>query len=236
MTLATAWSNVPDSAAAFGAAYGRLCERLAAPPDLLVLHYGEGHDPAVLSALLAGLPASVRPIGGSSSHGVMTEEGVFPGASALGLLGLRSAGSRFGVGFRDKRDDPRAAAADAVLAALDEAGRPGELPDLVILSVSPGGEEEALSGIADILGEKVPVFGGTAGDDGSTGRWSVLSRHGHGADSLAVAVVFADFPMSRAFQGGCVPSRFSGTVTETDGPRVIRRIDGQPAAEVYAAW
>ncbi len=207
MTLATAWSDIPDSAAAFGAAYGRLCERLAAPPDLLVLHYGEGHDPAVLSALLAGLPASVRPIGGSSSHGVMTEEGVFPGASALGLLGLRSAGSRFGVGFRDKRDDPRAAATEAVLAALDEAGRPGELPDLVILSGTPNGEEGALSGIADVLGDKVPVFGAPP----ETTAAPVVERPvapRNGADSLAVAVVSPN-SLEPRLPGRLRASRFS---------------------------
>jgi hypothetical protein len=236
MPVATAWSDGKDTAAAFDAAYLRLCERLAGAPDFVALSYAEGHDPVRLSAAAAACPKGVRLIGASTSRGLMTEEGSFLGPTVLGMLGIRSAGSRFGVGLCDKGAAPRAAAAQAILAALDDAGRPGEMPDLVVMSATPGGEEAALTGIADVLGPSVPVVGGTAGDDAGTGNWSVLSRRGSGRDAVAVAVLFADFPVSHAFQGGGVVSRFSGEVTETDGPRVIRRIDGRPAVEVYAAW
>ncbi len=239
MSVASAWSDAPDSAVAFAAAYGRLCERLMAPPDFLVVSHAEGHDPAALASAADALPAEVRVIGTSTSHGLMTEEGVFLGPTVLGMLGIRSEGGRFGTDFRDKRGDPRAAAAAAVLAAIDDAGRSGELPGLVLLAATPGGEDAALAGIADVLGPKVPVVGGTAADDGHAGgkgKWSVLTRRGHGRDAVAVAVVFADFPLTSAFQGGGVPSRFSGEVTEVEGARMIRGIDGRPAAEVYASW
>ncbi len=229
MSVATAWSDDRDSAAA----YGRLRDRLSGDPDFLILYYTEDHDPAALRAGLSGLPVASRMLGGSTSRSLMTEEGVFLDVPVIGMMGVRSEGARFGVALCKKSSDSRAT---AVLAALDDAGRPGEVPDLLILCSTPGGEEEALSGLVDVLGESMPVFGGSTGDNDSAGRWSVFTRDDGGRDALTVAVVFADFTINCVFQGGCVPSRFGGVVTETDGARAILRIDGQPTADVYTAW
>ncbi|WP_337997392.1 FIST signal transduction protein [Oleispirillum naphthae] len=236
MTLATACSAEKDTAAAFDAAYRVLRDRMTGDPDILFAHFTEDHDAAALARGFAALPAAVRVHGGTSCRGLMTEEGVCLDGPALGLLGLRLAATRFGTAFAEKTDDPRAAARAAVHAALADAGRPGEVPDLVLLTAAPGGEEAVLAGIADVLGAAVPVCGGSAADDDGTGNWWVAARAGGSRTGLALTVIFTGVAMSRAFHGGCAPSRFSGVVTATDGPRVISRIDGAPAAEVYEAW
>ncbi|MGE4526896.1 MAG: FIST signal transduction protein [Rhodospirillaceae bacterium] len=236
MTLATACSAEKDTAAAFDAAYRLLRDRMTGDPDIIFAHFTEDHDAAALARSFDALPAAVRVHAGSSCRGLMTEEGVCLDGSALGLLGLRLAATRFGTAFVEKTDDPRAAARGAVHAALADAGRPGEVPDLVLLTAAPGGEEAVLAGIADVLGAEVPVCGGSAADNASAGNWWVASRAGGSASGLALTVIFSDVAMSRAFQGGCAPSRFSGVITATDGPRTISRIDGIPAAEVYETW
>lgn len=236
MTLATACSELKDTAAAFDAAYRLLRGRMAGDPDILFAHFTETHDPAALARCFAALPDTVRVHGGTSTIGLISDEGVYLGGWALGLLGLRFAETRFGTAFAEKTDDPRAAAQGAVHAALADAGRPGEVPDLVLLTAAPGGEGEVLAGIADVLGAAVPVCGGSAADDDGSGNWWVTTRGGGSRTGLALTVIFTDVPMSRAFQGGCAPSRFSGVITATDGPRVISRIDGIPAAEVYETW
>lgn len=237
MTIATAWSNQAEAAVAFEAAYDRIRSRLGGDPSLLVLRYTEDYDPEDLRAALAALPSAVRAYGGSTCRGVITEEGLHLGGPILGMLGVAEADSRFGVATRPKFGDPRAAAAAAVRAALDDAGRPGELPDLVLLSISPGGEESALAGIADVVGSNVPVFGDSAADNGNgENRWSVLSREAAETDGVSVVAIFAAFPLSRAHRVGYAPTALRGVVTEMAAPRVISRIDGRPAAEVYDAW
>jgi len=236
MALATACSTERDTASAFDAAYRRLRDGMAGDPDILFVYFTEDHDVGTLTRRFAALPPMVRVQGGTSCRGLMTESTICRGGPALGLLGVRTSGIRFGTVFAEVGSDPRAAAHDAVLAALTDAGRVGEVPDLILLTATPGGEETILAGIAEVVGAEVPVFGGTVADDHGGGNWWVATRSGGGRSGFVLTVVFADMPISRAFQGGCAPSRFSGVITETDGPRVILRIDDAPAAEVYENW
>ncbi|MBN2752547.1 MAG: FIST C-terminal domain-containing protein [Rhodospirillaceae bacterium] len=236
MTLATACSEIKDTVTAFETAYGCLCGRMDGDPDLLFLYFTEDHDPTALADALGALPPFVRVHGGTSCRGLMTEEALFLDNTAMGMMGMRFPGACFGTALQDKGADSRAAARDAVQAALMDAGRPGELPDLVLLAIAPSGEEDAIAGIADVLGSHVPVFGGSVADNASIGHWCVVTRHAQGRESLVVTVVFSDVPMSRSLRGSYAPSPLCGTVTAMDGPRVILRIDDVAADKVYAAW
>jgi hypothetical protein len=153
------------------------------------------------------------------------------------MMGVGPRGVRCGTALVPKGDDPRAAAVAAVHAALADADRAGEIPDLVLLCGTVGGEEDCLAGIAEVLGARVPVFGATAGGVArDTGSSRVLVRGAEQAEALAIAVVFSAQPVSRAFHAGCVPTRFTGVAGGCEERRVVRRIGDAPAAAVYAEW
>lgn len=246
MAVATACSVLADSAAAFAETYDRVHERLGGDPDLLLLYHTTEHDGAALRAATGALPPGVRVMGSTTCFGLLSEEGTFIGTHVLGLLGLRTPGISAGAGLAAKGADPAAAARRALLAALDEADRPGETPDLVLLSSTAGDEEAVLAGIASVVGPAVPVWGGTAGgprlggascgDDLGRVFGRVAVRGADATDAVALAAVFAPTPIARSFHNGCVPTAFSGAITATDAPRVIRSIDGEQAADVYSRW
>jgi hypothetical protein len=92
-----------------------------------------------------------------------------------------------------------------------------------------------LEGITEVLGEKVPLVGGSAADNDISGRWTVFCG-GH-AFARGAAVLVCDWPWKIAvnYQGGYLASQHMGVVTRAEGRRIFT-INGSPAAEVYGAW
>jgi hypothetical protein len=237
MTVATACSDLADTAGAIAAAYRALRQDLGGEPDLVVLYHTLHHSADAVAEATAGLPRGVRVHGGTTFRGLLSDTGVYVGGPVIGLMGIGTREIRCGTALAAKGDDPRTAAIAAVHAALADAGRQGEVPDLVLLCGTVGGEEETLAGIASVLGARVPVFGATAGGvarDVASSR--VLVRGREQAEALAIAVVFSAQPISRAFHAGCVPTHFAGIANLCEGRRVVHRIGGASAAEVYADW
>ncbi len=141
----------------------------------------------------------------------------------------------FGTGCQPLGDDPRQAAQIAAKSALQSADRPGEAPELIWLSTSPGREEEVLQGIIDIVGEDVPIIGGSAADNSVAGNWYMFDKEHTFTDGILVTMLFPSTGISFAYQNGYAPTENSGVVTKTDG-RQLLEIDSRPATEVYAEW
>ena len=237
MTVVTAFSDLADTVGAIATAYDGVRDRLGGDPDLLVLYHTLHHSADAVAEATARLPANVRVHGGTTFRGLLSDAGVHVVGPVIGMMGVGTRGVRCGTAIMAKGDDPRGAAVAAVHAALADADRSGEIPDLVLLCGTVGGEEECLAGIASVLGARVPVFGATAGGvacDLATSR--VLVRGAERAEAIAVAVVFSSHPVSRAFHAGCVPTHFADIANGCEGPRVVHRIGGAPAADVYAKW
>jgi len=151
------------------------------------------------------------------------------------MLGVHDPDGSFGVGASMIHDDPGEAARSAVLAALKDAGRPGEVPAFVLMSSAPGHEEALLRGIASVVGPDVPVAGGSSADDNVGGTWKQFANGEVYGSAVAVAVLFPSTEMMFAFHSGYQPTNVSGTVTKVRD-RVICEIDGRPAGEVYNEW
>lgn len=236
MNIATSWSTATGSRAAFDQAMARLIDKMGGIPGYLLIYFTEAYPAGELHAALATLPPAVKVQGCSSCRGVMTEEGMH-GADgrALALLGIRDEGGAYGVGAAALAGDPRAAARAALEAALVDSGRPGEMPDMVWLNAAPGCEEAVLQGICDVVGRKVPVLGGSAGDDRVAGNWRLLTRRGAAADAVAVSVMMPALRLASSFQSGYLPTARGGRVSSASG-HVVHAIDGRPAAEVYREW
>lgn len=234
--IATSWSTAPDAKSAFEQALAVLLGKIEGYPSLLFVYFTELYPAEAILAALDFLPLEVKVHACTSCQGVMTEDGVHgEDGRALALFGIRDGDGAYGVGKSAKADTPRAAAGAALLLALADAGRLGELPDLIWLNAAPGHEEQVLLGIQDVVGIDIPIIGGSAADNGVAGRWQLLTRHGVDNDAVVVSVMFPSCRTACSFQSGYVPSGRRGIATSVSG-RVVHEIDHRPAAEVYNHW
>jgi hypothetical protein len=205
------------------------------PPDFLALHFAATlpAEAVRLAALATLAPRTLH--GCTSCLGAMSAEGARVDGRAAGAFAIWDEHGSFGTGAADLGDDPRAAARAAMLAALLDAGRPGEAPDLIWLTAAPGTEEAVLAGICDVVGEDAPVLGGSSADNEVTGDWAQLDRAAARRRGVVVSALFPSGPVACAFRNVHAPTLLCGIATRAEG-RLLREIDGKPAAEVYRAW
>ena len=241
MRIADAAARHHATETALAEAAGALDAQLASagPPGLILAYADARHDPAQLAAGLAQRFPQAAVIGGSSCLGVMTSAGFAAAAGddapTLGLLGLADPAGAFGAAIVALGADPRRAAAEAAEAALLQAQRPNETPGLVWVCAAPGHEEEVLAGIAEVVGPRVPVLGGSSADNAVAGDWWQIGGGAALRGGVAVAVLFPTTRIGHAFQSGYEPAGPAGRVTAARG-RTLLSIDGAPAAEVYHRW
>lgn len=126
-------------------------------------------------------------------------------------------------------------AARTVQAAIHQAGRHGELPALIWCMQAPGFEEQIIAGIQQVVGDQVPILGGSAADDAVQGLWCQFDGHQLASDLLVIAVLYPTVPISSYFSSGYSTQPYSGTVTAVNGRR-IEQIDHQNALHVYNGW
>lgn len=238
-TAATHVSTTDADAAEAAAAALAAATAEAAPAHFVALHAGAGCDLAALSAAAARAFPGAALHGGTSCLGAMTGAGFVAAgegvAAGVGCFVLHDPDGDYATAAEPMGDDPRTAARRAAERALAEAGRAGETPDLVWLSASPGREEAVLEGIAEAVGRRTPVFGGSVADDAVAGGWRVLGAEGPMEEAVRVSVLFPSRPLGLAFQSGYAPAGRAGQVTRAEGRRVLE-IDGRPARDVYAEW
>lgn len=172
--------------------------------------------------------------GATSCLGVMSADGPKI-EDGVGAFAIWDSEGDYGTALVEFKGDPRKAASEAAVAALLAADRPGEAPDLIWISSSPGQEELVLAGVEDIVGQNVPILGGSAADNSVSGDWRVFDRRTSVADGVIVSVLFPSKPASFAYHNGYAPSEHRGKVTSVEG-RLLKEIDNRPAAEVYREW
>jgi len=236
MQIATSHSTASSSAQACDEAYKALCEQLGTTPDILYPAWSVEYPAEALIGKLGELAPGVKLHGASTCLGGMTEQGfVSQQGRGLTLFGISDPDGSYGVGGGHIKDSARAAATEAILAALDDADRPGELPSIVRLTATPGAEEEVIAGIEEILGEDVPIIGGSAADNTVEGHWMLANGQHIGANEVVVSVLFPSVETGFAFHSGYSPTKTTGRVTRADG-RTLYEIDGEPAAAAYNRW
>jgi hypothetical protein len=95
-------------------------------------------------------------------------------------------------------------------------------------------EEPVTSALQNALG-KFPLVGGSAGDGVKFGRTHVYFDGGFHADSAVLVLVTTPLPFRIFMTQHFVQTEQRIVVTEADaGHRIVREIDGRPAAEDYA--
>ena len=235
MKIATAFSSNPDLNAALQEITSALHEKLNAKPDFTLVYYTENYEPNPLSSTLGQQhPNQIH--GCSTCQATMDSNGFHSSDNvALGIWAAHDPDGAYGSALMTMNDAPRQAGAEATRQALINAQRTGEVPDLIWLSATPGNEEAVILGIQDVVGNDVPIIGGSAADNNITGKWSIIANNDITTDGVAVTVMFPSVETSYTFQSGYSPTSASGTVTKAEG-RVAYEIDYRPAAEVYNEW
>lgn len=202
-------------------------------PSLLLVYFTQAHEAAELRRALKARFPDTRLIGCSSCGGILTQDGHHGRHGwSLSVAALYDGKGAYGVaGQMGDQPDVRA----LLRRAIADGGRPGELPQLVLLHTSPGLEEAVLAGIDAEFGATVPVVGGSAADDGVAGQWQLCWDEGEGSQGCVLAVLYPDCQLAFQFHSGYVPTECRGIITGIDGREVLT-IDHEPAARVYGRW
>ncbi len=209
---------------------------LGGKPDLVIASY-TAHSPTddIAAALEQAFPATAI-MGSSSCRGVLTNHGLSefqqPG---FALWAMKDDDGDFGCGFSDFGDDVHGAVEQALDAAIEQADRDGEIPDLVWVHSAPGQEECVVGTLNDLLDGDVLIVGGSSADEDLSAKWSCFASTASSANGVAVAVFYTSFHVSSSFENGYIPTESVGIATRTEG-RVVYEIDHQPAARVYNQW
>jgi hypothetical protein len=204
-------------------------------PQLAILHGSVNFDlPLLQKILTASLPCPLH--GATSCKGVMTHSGhSVASSSGVALFVISDADGDYGVACQSFDDNPKLTAEAAVRTAIANAGRTGELPDLIWLSATPGSEDLVLAGLREVVGHSVPIVGGSAADNSISGEWRVFDRDVIYQSGLTISVFFPSGHVFDVFQSGYTPTENSGMVTKAESRRILE-IDGKPAAVVYDEW
>ena len=170
-------------------------------------------------------------LGAASSFGVDDA-----GDRRLSILAITDPQGHYGVAsvIQDKTKI-RQQAADTVLAAINNAGRCAELPALIWCMQAPGLEEQIIGGIQQVVGDQVPILGGSAADDDVSGSWNQFDGTQLGQALLIIAVLYPRVQLSSYFSSGYSTGQFNGIVTAVKGRHVLQ-INQQPALQVYNQW
>ena len=236
MRIATGWSTDHDAAVAVSAAVDQAVDGLAADPDWMVAFPSVGLAADAVATALHTAAGEVPVHAATSCLGAMTAAGFHTDdGRGIGVLAVHDPEGSYGTAVEPIGDDPSAAASQAVLAALADAGRPGEQPMLIWLSAVPGSEEAVLAGIHAVLGANTPIAGGSAADNTIAGAWRQFANAAVLEDHVVVSVLFPSTRVHHSFHSGYVETDLEGTVTRAEGRRLFE-IDGRPAGEVYAEW
>lgn len=203
----------------------------------VICYYTQEYPPEQIHrALLHHFP-TIPFIGCSSCQGLMTEHGFHAGPVVALMAIYDKQPCAYGTGLVELNDniDQKQAAYRAIHQALIQAGRVGEIPNLILLHATPGFEEEFIDVIDDTFGTRVPIIGGSAADNHIQGQWSIITQDGWSQQGIALQLFFPSKTLSSGFSAGYSPTEFEGIITQVNG-RFVNKIDGEPAACIYKEW
>jgi len=207
-------------------------------PDYLILFSTVGYDSEVVLREVNKLLPNTKVYGGTSMLAVITKNGWHQGSKAsLAMLAISSPKITFGVGGANIDDYPSAKEAGkaAIQNAIRNAGKEGEYPQLVLITSSPGSEEEVIEGIEEVIGWGIPIIGGSSGDNDLSGKWKQFANDKVYSKGISLTAIFTDLKIGYFYEAGYETKKENGTITKAKG-RVIYEINNRPAAEVYNEW
>lgn len=174
-------------------------------------------------------------IGCTSNTGIIVPDGFISGDYGFtGILAIGDPDLQVGVAGSAKETSARETGKKVAIEAMQKSAKDYS-PAYVYMVASPGEEEEYIKGIEDVIG-RVPIFGGSAANNGVPGDWKVYTNDKLFNDGVAVAFFYTDKKMANVFTGDYHETTNSGVITKIEGKRTLVEIDGVPAIKKYAAW
>ena len=228
-------SQAKDTLASVQEAVSKAKLGLTVTPGLALVTTTVEHErEPFLAAVRAALP-DIAVSGITTSLGILGTSGVV--SSANGVVGVMLFASpdgsvQFGAASASATDNVGEAAAAA--ASRIQMQQPGKTPSVLLVTPTPGAEEDVLAGIARVF-PGVPAYGGSAADHAIQGEWSAFGNDGVHTNGVAIAAVFGNVKVGGAFVSPYSVTATEAVVTESDG-RTIQKLDGRPAATVLGEW
>ncbi len=211
-----------------------------AAPQYAFLFTTVNYDSNLLTEKLYNeLGPKIKLHGLSSCAAVMTNDGFHKGEKgSLALLLIYSPYISFGVAYSPYESDKDAyqAGVNVIKQAIYNAGKnDNDIPQLILMNASPANEEEIIEGIESIVGNKIPIVGGSCADNTIEGGWKLFTSGKNYNNGIVVTVIFSSLKIGYAFRSGCVPTDKNGIVTRASGRRIFE-IGKRPAGQVYNEW
>ncbi|WP_412478425.1 FIST signal transduction protein [Azonexus sp. IMCC34839] len=221
--------EVVNSISGLSTALGKL---KAADPEMLLVFGDVSYfsDATLHDAVRATFPASIAI--GCSTAGEITAHGVDNGTLTLTAVHF---------------DDVPLRQASIQLPNMSASFEVGEslakelnAPDLkAILLFGPGTQingSALVRGVAGVVGEKVVICGGLAGDGGAFKQTFTLGRDGVGDRSVVAVGMYGDrLSIGHGSFGGWEPFGPARRVTRSEG-NILYELDGEPALAVYKRY
>ncbi len=202
----------------------------AMSPDLVLAFGSVAAMQAGSDAIAQAFPTSLR--AGCTTAGEISGKGVGDGSLVVTAL---------------KFDHAHAAQVSTVLHGMDDSFAAGRrlasaLPIVGLRAVLIFGQgvqingSAVLSGMTDILGSKVPITGGLAGDGGAFAQTWVLDAQGLSDNRLTCVGLYGDaLEFSHGSFGGWSPFGPARKVTRSEN-NVLFELDGESALAVYKRY
>ncbi|MEC6906797.1 FIST N-terminal domain-containing protein [Photobacterium piscicola] len=233
MDIATSFSLLNNSRDAIVEAINKLDEKIA-PPSLLLLYFSEDYDCNILQSMLTEHYPNTPFLACSSCQGFMTEDGYIKG-QGLALWAINDIVGAYGTSIVSSNSSIFNIARQAILKAINNSGRIGESPALILLHATPGNEEEVIRGIEDVVGKNIAIIGGSAADNNVEGKWQIFNQEQQTQQGIGITVFYPNCEISFSFHSGYAATEYSAIATKVRGREVIE-LDNQPAADVYQKW
>ena len=233
MDIATSVSSHDDSKSAIIDAISQLQKKIAHPKVILV-YFSHEYDIDILQFELTRCFPDTQILGCSSCQGFMTDEGYHFG-KGIALWGMCDYYGAFGSAIVSTHGSDFDLARQCVLKAIENSGRPGELPALILLHATPGNEETLIKGIESELGSSVPIIGGSAADDFVKGNWKIFTHDQYCKNGIGIMVFYPSCQISYSFHSGYASTGKNAVATKVIGREVIE-LDHKPAIDVYESW
>ncbi|OAN17909.1 hypothetical protein A3K86_03045 [Photobacterium jeanii] len=233
MDIATSFSAFHSSDQAISDAIRKLDMKIA-NPKLVLVYLSEHYDENIVRARITDAYPESQVLACTSCQGIMTDAGYKRG-EGIALWALCDYNGAYGSAIVSSNQTPYDMARQAVLQAIENSGRPGELPALILLHATPGAEEEVLKGIEDELTVPVPIIGGSAADDYVKGNWKLFNQHQTTQNGVGICVFYPSCEVSFSFHSGYASTGKYAFATKVEGREVVE-LNGRPASEIYFNW